>query len=109
MWPQTDACPWPEIMPFPGHWTVYDLVYNPLETRLLRLARESGARPIGGLEMLIHQGALAFELWTGHQPPVDVMRAAARRALGVAADPESLNSEPESRPANPEGETCCVS
>jgi shikimate dehydrogenase len=55
---------------------VYDTVY-PAETPLLAEARARGARVAGGLGMLVHQGALAFELWTGRVPPLDVMRAAA--------------------------------
>jgi shikimate dehydrogenase len=55
---------------------VYDTVY-PVETPLLREARAHGARAAGGLGMLVHQGALAFSLWTGAAPPVDIMRAAA--------------------------------
>jgi shikimate dehydrogenase len=55
---------------------VYDTVY-PAETPLLTAARARGARAAGGLGMLVHQGALSFELWTGCTPPVDVMRAAA--------------------------------
>jgi shikimate dehydrogenase len=55
---------------------VYDTVY-PAETPLLSEARARGARAAGGLGMLVHQGALAFELWTGCAPPLDVMRAAA--------------------------------
>jgi shikimate dehydrogenase len=81
MWPGIDASPWPESLPLPPHWTVYDLVYNPAETQLLIQAEALGARPIGGLGMLVHQGALAFELWTGRPAPVDVMRAAAEDAL----------------------------
>lgn len=65
----------------PSHWTVFDLVYNPAQTRLLAQARAAGATAIGGLEMLVQQGALAFELWTGQFPPLDVMRAAARESL----------------------------
>lgn len=81
MWPQTDASPWPETLPLPARWTIFDLIYNPAETRLLAQARAAGAVAVGGLEMLVRQGALAFELWTGHSPPVDVMRAAAKNAL----------------------------
>jgi shikimate dehydrogenase len=55
---------------------VYDTVY-PAETPLLAEARARGAHVAGGLGMLVHQGALAFELWTGRVPPLDVMRAAA--------------------------------
>jgi shikimate dehydrogenase len=55
---------------------VYDLVYNPRDTVLLREARAIGAQAIGGLAMLIYQGAEAFKLWTGHAAPIEVMRAA---------------------------------
>jgi shikimate dehydrogenase len=81
MWPQADASPWPETLPLPSHWTVYDLVYNPAETRLLSQARAAGAMAVGGLGMLMHQGALAFALWTGQSPPIDAMRKAAQKAL----------------------------
>jgi shikimate dehydrogenase len=81
MWPHTDASPWPETLPLPAHWTVFDLVYNPAETHLLSQARAAGATTVGGLGMLIHQGALAFELWTGQRPPLEVMRIAAQNAL----------------------------
>jgi len=62
--------------------TVFDLVYNPLQTRLMSEAASSGARTINGLEMLVWQGALAFELWTGLAAPVGVMRSQALKALG---------------------------
>ncbi len=65
---------------------VVDIVYTPAETPFLRAAREAGLRTLPGLPMLIHQGALAFELWTGVHAPVDVMHEAARKAL---ADRES--------------------
>ena len=61
---------------------VVDLVPNPAVTPLMRAARERGAGVAGGLGMLVRQGALAFELWTGRPAPVGVMRAAAVRALG---------------------------
>ncbi|MSQ25682.1 MAG: shikimate dehydrogenase [Dehalococcoidia bacterium] len=60
---------------------VCDLVYNPQDTPLLAQARLAGARTLGGLPMLIHQGALAGELWTGKQAPYQVMLDAALRAL----------------------------
>lgn len=62
---------------------VSDLVYNPLETPLLRKAREGGAKVSGGLGMLVYQGAAAFSLWTGQAAPVDTMYAAAKQALGA--------------------------
>jgi shikimate dehydrogenase len=63
---------------------VFDIIYNPLETRLLAEAKKRGARTLGGLSMLVYQGASSFELWTGAEAPVDVMGEAARKALGPA-------------------------
>ena len=60
---------------------VCDLVYNPVETPLLRLAKEHGAPTLGGLGMLVHQGAAAFAMWTGSEAPIDVMERAALQAL----------------------------
>ena len=66
MWPKTDASIWPDEQSLPAHLTVMDLVYRPRETRLLTQARTAGAHAIDGLGMLVHQGALAFDLWTAH-------------------------------------------
>jgi shikimate dehydrogenase len=82
MWPEMEGSSWPDTLPLPAKWTVFDLVYNPPETRLLARARAAGLQAIGGLGMLVHQGALAFEMWTGCVPPLDVMRRAAQSALG---------------------------
>ena len=60
---------------------VYDLIYNPEETVLLKQAKEAGALTLGGLPMLVFQGAEAFELWLGRRAPVDVMFRAAREAM----------------------------
>jgi shikimate dehydrogenase len=60
---------------------VYDVVYNPLETKLLTDAKKAGARTLGGLAMLVYQGAMAFELWAGKEAPIDVMFEAAKKAL----------------------------
>jgi shikimate dehydrogenase len=60
---------------------VYDVVYNPLETPLLAAAKKAGARTLGGLPMLVDQGAASFELWTGKSAPVDIMMRVAKRAL----------------------------
>jgi shikimate dehydrogenase len=64
---------------------VYDLAYLPAETPLMAAARAAGCRVIGGLPMLIYQGAVSFQLWTGREPPVDLMFDAARSALETAA------------------------
>ena len=61
---------------FHSHQWVYDLGYNPAETEMLRLAKSAGANTCNGLGMLIRQGALAFEIFTGVKPPVEVMRGA---------------------------------
>ncbi len=63
-----------------GH-IVCDLIYNPRETLLLRTAREKGALGLNGVDMLVNQGALSFQLWTGIMPPVQVMKAAVTGAL----------------------------
>ncbi|MBN1641525.1 MAG: shikimate dehydrogenase [Anaerolineae bacterium] len=81
MWPHVEASIWPDDRSLPAHLAVCDLVYRPLETRLLRQARAAGAPAIDGLGMLIAQGALSFEMWTGQWPPADVMRAACEAAL----------------------------
>ncbi len=60
---------------------VADLIYNPPVTRLLADARRAGCRTVNGEGMLVHQGALAFERWTGRPAPVAAMRGALRRAL----------------------------
>lgn len=61
--------------------SVMDLVYNPLETKLLKDAKNVGAKVISGLEMLIYQGAVSFHIWTNCPAPIDVMRKAALTAL----------------------------
>ena len=81
MHPHADALP--PIPPSALHSKlfVYDLVYNPADTPLLRAARAAGSRTLGGLSMLVYQGAAAFKVWTGVAPPVDVMREAAEAGL----------------------------
>lgn len=60
---------------------VFDIVYNPIETRLLCEAKAAGAKTIRGVDMLAWQGALAFEKWTGQQAPLDLMRGEAVKML----------------------------
>ncbi len=60
---------------------VFDIVYNPMNTLLLREAKKAGAKTIDGVMMLVYQGAEAFKIWTGKNPPVDVMEKAVRERL----------------------------
>jgi shikimate dehydrogenase len=64
---------------------VFDVIYNPEKTRLLADADKAGATTIGGLDMLVWQGALAFELWTGIKAPVEAMKKAAVNILSAQA------------------------
>jgi shikimate dehydrogenase len=68
-----------------GSSTVYDLVYRPVMTKLLENAREKGARVIYGYEMLLEQGAQAFEIWTGLKAPIPAMKKA---LFGVFQEPK---------------------
>ena len=65
----------------PGQF-VFDVVYNPLKTRLLQEAESVGCRIVPGVEMFLHQAVFQFELWTGQAAPVDVMRRVVMEALG---------------------------
>lgn len=69
--PNPDACIIKNLDVFRQDLIVSDLIYNPLETKLMRLARERGAKAFNGLYMLLYQGAAAFELWTGKEMPVE--------------------------------------
>jgi shikimate dehydrogenase len=73
MSPNVDDSPWPQEIPFPNAAVIYDLVYNPRETQLVREARSQGLHATTGLGMLIEQAALAFELWTGKAPPRETL------------------------------------
>ena len=66
----------------PQHALVCDLVYNPLETALLKEARRAGARGLGGLAMLVYQGAASFRLWVNKEAPLELMFRRAKEALG---------------------------
>jgi shikimate dehydrogenase len=81
MSPQADASIWPESKSMPAELAVFDLVYAPLETKLLKQAKASGARAVDGLSMLIEQGAEAFTLWTDQPSPISVMRKACEHQI----------------------------
>ena len=76
MWPDIDVSPLPKGTRLHPGLLVYDLVYNPRPTRLLRQATTAGCRTQDGLSMLINQGAAAFKIWTGIEAPVEIMRKA---------------------------------
>ena len=73
MTPNIAQSPLPETISFSKGTMIYDLVYNPRETKLVRDARAQGLHATTGLGMLIEQAALGFELWTGHKPPLEVL------------------------------------
>src|SRR6266508_4407244 len=80
MTPNSDQSPWPENLPFPTDAVIYDLVYNPRETKLVRDAHVQGLNATTGLGMLIEQAALAFEIWTNLSPSREIMRAAVEQS-----------------------------
>lgn len=80
MYPHTDECPIPEHLLKEGM-VVMDIIYNPIETKALKLAKEHGCKTIDGLSMFIHQGAEQFRLWTDSDPPLKEMRSAVKGAL----------------------------
>ena len=73
MYPKVDASPWPEGLSFPSGVFVYDLVYNPRQSLILKQAQIAGIPSANGLGMLIEQAALAFEIWTGSTAPREQM------------------------------------
>jgi shikimate dehydrogenase len=73
MKPKIDDSPWDVDIPLPQA-LIYDLVYNPPQTRFLQQAEHAGLQGIDGIDMLVYQGARAFEIWTGQTPPIDLMR-----------------------------------
>ena len=82
--PDEAATPVPARLFRPGQ-VAFDLVYVPERTPFIEAAERGGAQTVGGLAMLVHQGAAAFRLWTGLEPPLEVMFRAARDALEGAA------------------------
>jgi shikimate dehydrogenase len=80
MTPHTDGMPVAHACLRPGM-TVMDIVYNPLETRLIRAARDAGCTVVDGVAMFVHQGACQFERWTGKKAPVQLMKKTVLEAL----------------------------
>ncbi len=80
MFPEVDATPIPSEFLQPWH-VVFDTVYNPMDTRLLKEARLRGCRTVSGLQMFLYQGAGQFERWTGETAPLPLMEQRARERL----------------------------
>ncbi len=81
MTPNVESLPVPDHTTFSNQQIIFDIIYNPVETALLRKARVSGAKAINGVDMLVYQGAAAFELWTGKKFPVELARSVLLDAL----------------------------
>ncbi len=73
MWPKDDVSPLPEASLSAGR-IVFDTIYNPIETQLLKRAREAGCTIVDGVAMFVNQAVAQFELWTGQKAPAEVMR-----------------------------------
>ena len=80
MTPYQTACPLATSVIQPGM-VVMDIIYNPLQTQLLKSAQAKGCLTIDGLAMFVYQGGAQFELWTGLKPPLSIMRASVCKAL----------------------------
>ena len=74
MAPKTDATIITDTTMFQPDLFVFDVIYNPKETRLLREAKAAGCKTSNGMYMLLYQGAASFELWTGQEMPVDIIK-----------------------------------
>ncbi|NQT30146.1 MAG: shikimate dehydrogenase [Candidatus Saganbacteria bacterium] len=81
MEPNIERNPLDENIRLPANLLVYDLVYNPAQTKLITLAKKSGCKTCSGLGMLVRQGAAALGIWTGKEAPIALMRKAAEKAL----------------------------
>ncbi len=80
--PAPEASPLPDTVPLDESTTVFDTVYAPARTPLLRRAEASGARAISGLDLFLRQAALQFLVWTGHEAPIDAFRASITERIG---------------------------
>lgn len=74
MAPNTDACIIPDASFFRKDLMVFDVIYNPEETKLLQMAKDAGCPTANGLYMLLYQGAASFKIWTGQDMPVELIK-----------------------------------
>jgi 3-dehydroquinate dehydratase/shikimate dehydrogenase len=83
MHPNVDEMPYPASQ-LRRNWTVFDAVYNPEQTLLVKEARQKGCKVVTGVDLFIRQAALQFKVFTDQSPPLDEMRQALKRAIGAA-------------------------
>ena len=83
MHPNVDDTPIAQACDMHEDLIVFDAVYNPNETGLLKEAIKADAKPVYGIKMLLYQGAESFEIWTGKKAPIDVMHNALTKYLGL--------------------------
>lgn len=81
MHPHVNQSPWINGVPIPNNVTLYDMVYRPATTALMQQVTNAGGHVVGGLGMLVRQGAESFKIWTGVEPPIDIMFEAVQKAL----------------------------
>lgn len=77
-----DASLWPDDLAIPDDTIFYDVIYKPVHTLFLQQAQAAGQKTINGLGMLVHQGVVAFEIWTGQKAPLETMKQACLKTLG---------------------------
>ncbi len=82
MHPKINESPIPKDL-LKKHLTVFDIVYNPIQTQLLKDAKELGCNCISGLDMFVNQGAIAFEWWTEKKPNVNLMKEVVKKSLNI--------------------------
>ena len=83
LYPDVDEVPPVALSSIGPHMLVCDVIPNPPRTAFLSAAEAQGARTLDGLGMLVHQGAVGFQMWTGVEAPIDVMRQALERVFGA--------------------------
>jgi 3-dehydroquinate dehydratase/shikimate dehydrogenase len=86
MHPDVDDTPLPPGAFSRANMVVFDTIYHPENTMMLKLARERGCKTVTGVDMFLRQAAVQFKLYTGQEAPIDVMREALRRRLSPLRD-----------------------
>ena len=79
--PNVDTSPWPDELPLPKDALIFDLLNNPARTKFMQQATQAGLQAVNGWNMLVYQGAAAFAMWTGIEPPIGVMKHALAQSM----------------------------